>query len=65
MADNSEEIAELEAMRNSGATWVSVDGVSTGINQDVIARRLRELRGSDDTQADRRPIAPTIDLSGE
>lgn len=64
MADNSEDIAELEELQKTGATWVSVDGMSVGVNQDAIARRLRQLRESDDNQASKRPVASTIDLSG-
>ncbi|PQO39353.1 hypothetical protein C5Y96_05725 [Blastopirellula marina] len=64
MADNAEQIAELEALQNLGATSVSVDGMSASVSQEWIARRLRELRAADDNQADQRPIASTIDLSG-
>lgn len=62
MANNTAKIAELEAILQSGATSVTVDGVVTQIDLAEVRRQLRELRASDDTQKKRRPLATRIRL---
>lgn len=63
MPDNSTEIAHLQALLNSGADSITVDGVTTKLDHSAIARRLRELRATDTTDKNRRPVISTIDLS--
>ena len=64
MADNSERIAEIEALLQSGVTSVNVDGVLVTIDPTSLRQELANLRGSDDTQRGRRPVLTSIDLSG-
>lgn len=68
MPDNSATIADLEALLNSGANSIVVDGVTVGINHAEIRKRLRALRASDTSesaQPNRRPVAATINLSNQ
>jgi hypothetical protein len=55
-------IANLEAILNSGATDVTVDGTRTVLNLDSVRKRIAELRRLDN--AARRPVISQIDLSG-
>lgn len=54
MADNSEQISELEAARNSGISSTSIDGNSTSFDHDLIRRALVELKNQDDNSRKRR-----------
>ncbi len=56
------EIAELEAILNTGATGVAVDGQKTTWDLNQVRRRLRDLRRQKDHMT--RPRVSTIDLSG-
>jgi hypothetical protein len=55
-----EQIAQLEQIMNTGATHISVDGVSTRFDLDQVRQRLRELYRC----RERRGQAPTIRLDG-
>lgn len=63
MSDKSDEIAALEAIQNAGLDQVTVDGVTTKWNASSLAKRLRNLRLVDDTDANRRPVACRIKLT--
>lgn len=63
MADKTDEIEALEAIQDSGLEQVAVDGVQTKWNQQAIAKRLRNLRLVDDTNANRRPVLARIKLT--
>jgi hypothetical protein len=63
MSDKSEEIEALEAIQDAGLDQVTVDGVTTKWSAAAIAKRLRNLRLVDDTDANRRPVACKIKLS--
>jgi len=63
MADNSERIAEIDELLQSGAQSVSVDGVATTLNHDTLRTERQQLRAADDTYKARRPVISRIDLS--
>jgi len=62
MPDNTAKIAELRAVIQSGAESVSVDGVSTRVNLDVITAEIRRLEEEDDTVGSRRPAVCGVNL---
>jgi hypothetical protein len=65
MADYSAEIAAIETILNSGATSISVDGLSTSYNFDQLRKRLAELKALDDStiaNGNVRPKRATIKL---
>lgn len=64
MADNSKRIAEIRKILASGVTSTTVDGVATTFDHDSLRRELNRLQREDDSLADRRPAASSIDLSG-
>jgi len=64
MADNSAKIAELEAILETGATTVTVDGQTIVRDLDVIRAQLRRLQADDNTDKNRRPVTARIKLSG-
>lgn len=64
MADRSVEIARLKGLLDSGATSITVDGVTTQLDHAFVRKRLRELIREDDAEPVRRPLASQIDLSG-
>lgn len=57
-----QEIADLEAILNAGATSMFTDGQKATWDLDQVRRRLGELRRRKDHM--RRPRIATIDLSG-
>lgn len=60
MADNSTEIEAIEAILNSGATSVSVDGMSQTVDLAQLRKRLIELRNTDsDSMSDGR-VRPRV-----
>ena len=61
-ADNSAEIAQLEAILNAGARTVTIDGQTVTYDFDAIRKRLAELRASDYRNIPRRPRASSIRL---
>lgn len=63
MANNTTEIAEIEAILNAGVSSGTVDGQSVSYDLPALRKRLRELKDSDDT-ATKRPTSLKIDLSG-
>ena len=64
MANYSQEIAEIEAILNSGQTRVTVDGQTVVHDLDALRKRLRVLKQLDDNSvARRRPTHMRIDLS--
>jgi len=62
MPDNTRRIAELEAILQSGARSVSVDGVSTQIDLDAIRRERDRLVEADDTRGNERPTVCGINF---
>lgn len=58
----ADQIAELEAILDAGASEVTVDGQRVRYDLDSVRRRLAELRRQQD--ATKRPRASQIDLSG-
>lgn len=58
MADYSTEIANIEAILNSGTSSVSVDGMSTSLNHDSLRKRLAELRQLDDATQQSGSVRP-------
>lgn len=64
MADNATEIAAIEALLESGAKSVTVDGVTTQFDLDGLRKELRRLRAEDDVRQTRRPFSASVDLSG-
>lgn len=64
MADNSERIAELEAILEGGETSISVDGVSVQYDQNQVRQELQRLRATDTASQLRRPRLSTVNLSG-
>ena len=64
MADNSAKIAELEAILETGATPVKVDGQEIVRDLNVVRAELRRLQADDDTDKNRRPVTSRINLSG-
>lgn len=63
LSDQSAEIEVLEAIQNAGLDQVTVDGITTKFNPDLIAKRLRNLRLVDTTDANRRPVVARIKLT--
>ena len=64
MPDNSAKIAELEAILETGATTVKVDGQEGVRDLKVVRAELRRLQADDDTDKNRRPVTSRINLSG-
>lgn len=66
MPDYSTEIAQIEALLNSGAKKVSVDGQTVEVDHGVLQKRLTYLRANDSSteQADKRPRSAQINLGG-
>ena len=62
--DNSERIAEIEALLETGAATNNVDGISTTIDRESLRRELGRLRENDDTARPKRPRAAGIYLGG-
>ncbi|MEZ6068278.1 MAG: hypothetical protein R3B90_21765 [Planctomycetaceae bacterium] len=63
MPDNSQAIADIRALLNSGATTVVVDGQTVQLNHDSLRRRLRELQATDTAAPIKRPRVASIDAS--
>lgn len=64
MANNTAEIARLEALLRNGVTTVTVAGVTTTLDLNEIRRQLEYLRAADDSQAGRKPRIATINAGG-
>jgi hypothetical protein len=64
MANNAVAIAQIQALLNTGATQVIVDGQTVTISPASLRKRLRLLMASDDTNAGRRPLVSTVNLGG-
>ena len=64
MADNSAKIAELEAILETGATTVKVDGQEVVRDLKVVRAELRRLQAEDDTDKNRRPVMSKFNLAG-
>lgn len=63
-AEIETKIAELEAVLESGATQISVDGTSTSFDHDSIRKQIQALRSQHSTMKKRRPRASRINLGG-
>jgi hypothetical protein len=61
--DNTDEIARIRALLNSGATTVTVDGQTVVVDHDALRRRLRELQATDSENPIRRPRVSSINLT--
>ena len=55
MADNTEKIAELDAVLQAGTKSTMVDGVSVTMDLEAIRRERDRLIASDDMRASDRP----------
>jgi hypothetical protein len=67
MADNTQKIADLEEILDSGSTEGQVDGRRVRFaSATEIRKRIAELKATDDatTTPQRRPAASTIRLGG-
>lgn len=64
MADNSAEIAKLQAILNTGATSVMVDGRSVTYDLDSLRRQLRDLMADDPHYSSKRPKVLSVRLGG-
>ena len=64
MANNTAQIAELEAVLREGITTTTVAGTTTTVDLDVVRKQLAELRRTDDTQVSRKPRIATLDTGG-
>lgn len=58
------EIARITRILASGATSISVDGVSTSIDRTELRRRLRELQAKDPITGIQRPVIQSVFLGG-
>lgn len=61
--DNSDEIARIRALLNSGATTISHDGQTVSLDQAALRRRLRELQATDSANPVKRPRVASINMS--
>jgi hypothetical protein len=64
MADNSERIAEIEAILRSGVKSYMNDGTQITHDFDALRKELNRLRQSDDALKGSRPKAVQFDLGG-
>ena len=64
MANNTARIAQIQALLDTGATQVVVDGQTVTISPASLRKQLRRLMATDDTNAGRRPVAATVNLGG-
>lgn len=64
MADNSTEIAQIEAILRSGVAEVIVDGQKTRYDFEALRAELRRLRAEDDTLKGTRPTVLRMKLKG-
>ena len=64
MADNSAEIAEIEAILNSGASSITIDGNTTRWDLNALRKRLVDLKATDDNSNKRNRLL-TINLRDE
>lgn len=66
MADNSEKIAEIRTLLESGATSISVDGQTINLDLASLRKELTRLIDTDDaTVANmRRPRMSSINMGG-
>ena len=62
MADNSLEIADLEAILNSGSDLITIDGNTTRWNLKEVRKRLVELKATDDATTAKRHRLLTVNL---
>lgn len=62
MPDNTARIAELDEILESGARSVSVDGVSTALDLEMIRRERDRLIAADDTRRSDRPTVCGVNL---
>jgi len=64
MADNSTKIATLQAVLDTGATTMTVDGITVAVDHASIRKRIAALREADPTLNHARPRASKINLGG-
>jgi len=62
MADNSQRIAEIRALLQTGATDVSPD--RTTFDPESLRRELRQLEAEDSVMQTKRPVAASVYLGG-
>ena len=65
MADNSQKIAQLQEILDSGASSVTVDGITTSFDHDSIRQRISDLIAEDEALASKKPIVSTILLNNQ
>ena len=64
MANNESKIAELQAILDSGATTIVVDGTTVAVEHASIRKRIQTLKAQDPNFRNRRPRAASIKLGG-
>ena len=62
MADNSAEIAKLEAILNAGATSVSIEGETVNYDFAEIRRQIGDLKRTDTNEKKKRSTLSRIRL---
>lgn len=60
MADNTTKITELTEIVETGATSVSVDGLSTSVDVGQAKKALREARLTDDASIESGLVRPVV-----
>lgn len=58
------EIARIKRILSSGASSITIDGVSTAIDRDSLRRRLRELQAIDADTGNPKPVIQSVYLGG-
>lgn len=59
---NRERIKQIDEILQSGATTVTVDGISTTFDLDMLAKLRAQLAAEDEFEKARRPAVSTIRL---
>lgn len=64
MADNTQRIADIRAILQTGVTSTNVDGTQVTLDLDQLRRELLQLVREDDSQRRRKPRLSSVNLSG-
>lgn len=62
MADNTDKIASLRTILESGVTSTSVDGTTVSVDLNQVRAELSRLLAEDNTQRVRRPRLSSVNL---
>jgi hypothetical protein len=63
MPDNSDRIAEIRELLQSGLTSTNIDGTTEQMDLASLRTELRQLMAEDNTQRIRKPRLSSVDLS--